>query len=119
MSSGLKFDFSGLLKGLAEAELKLRFALEAYAKTSAAKLENYAKRNARWTDRTGDARNRLKGSSEAYGSGYRLSLAQGVTYGIWLEFAHERKYAIIEETINIVGNKEIMPGLSQLFRRLS
>lgn len=119
MSASFKFDFSGLLKGLADAELKLKFALEAYAKTSAAKLENYAKRNARWTDRTGDARNRLKGDSEAYGSGYRLSLAQGVTYGIWLEFAHERKYAIIEETINIVGSKDIMPGLAQLFGRLS
>ena len=51
-------------------------------------------------------------------NGYRITLAHGVDYGIWLELAHEKKYAIIPETIRVVGDGEILPGFERLIERL-
>lgn len=118
MSSGIRFDVASLAKGLAKTETRAGLALMKYAESSAAKLESNSKSNARWTDRTGDARRRLKGDVLTVQNGYKLRLAHGVDYGKWLELAHERRYAIIEETIRFVGTFEIMPGLDKLLERL-
>jgi hypothetical protein len=48
-------------------------------------MENYAKANAPWTDRTGDARERLHATVEETGPIGTIVLAHGVDYGIWLE----------------------------------
>ena len=118
MSASFKFDLSSLVSSLDGAESKLEAALRVYADTSAAKLESSAKENARWQDRTGDARRRLKGDALPVPEGYKLRLAHGVEYGIWLELANERRFAIIEETIQRVGSTEIMPGFERLMDRL-
>lgn len=112
------FDLQGLLSGLANYQTRAQAALRAYAETSALKLQNYAKQNARWTDRTGAARQRLKGDVLVVSNGYKLRLAHGVYYGISLELEHEKRYSIIPETIDTVGSREIMPGLAVLGSRL-
>ena len=38
------------------------------------------------------------------------TIAHGVYYGVYLEYAHERKYAILERTITKVGMEQIMPA---------
>lgn len=113
-----KFDPSDLLTGLMRFESKSDAAIAAYAETSALKLQNYAKENRRWTDRTGHARQRLTGTSGKVSEGYKLTLAHGVDYGIWLELAHEKRFAIIQETIQTMGSNEIMPGFQRLLERL-
>lgn len=113
-----KFDPSDLLNGLMRFENKSDAAVATYAETSALKLQNYAKENRRWTDRTGHARQRLTGTSGKVSEGYKLTLAHGVDYGIWLELAHEKRFAIIQETIQTVGSNEIMPGFQRLLERL-
>lgn len=118
MSAGFSFDPTGLLQGLTQTESKADVAIRMYAEQSALKLQNYAKEHRRWTDRTGHARQRLTGSSAKITTGYRLQLAHGVDYGLWLELANEKKYAIIQETINYVGQNEILPGLERLLERL-
>lgn len=118
MSTSFKFDLSGIANGLSGAEDKIQAALKAYAESSAIKLEASAKENARWQDRTGDARRRLKADALPVTEGYKLRLAHGVEYGIWLELANERRFAIIEETIQQVGSTEIMPGFERLMDRL-
>lgn len=118
MSSGFSFDMNSLLKGVANAESKSAAAIRMFAETGASKLEENAKINAHWQDRTGDARRRLKGDALPVANGYKLRLAHGVDYGKWLELAHERRFAIIEETIRYVGTFEIMPGFEQLLNRL-
>ena len=115
---GFNLDISDLVKGLEKFESKSDAAISAYAQTSALKLQNYAKQHHPWTDRTGHARQRLTGSSYKVEKGYELSLAHGVDYGIWLELAHEKRFAIIDPTINYVGNNEIMPGFQRLLERL-
>lgn len=114
-----KFDASMLEGGLLNFENKAQAAIRMYAETSALKLQNSARKNARWTDRTGHARQRLTGDVLIVSNGYKLRLAHGVDYGKWLELAHEKRFAIIQETIDSVGTYEIMPGFQQLLKRLS
>lgn len=68
--------------------------------TAATKMESWAKQNAPWTDRTGQARQRLTG--QAYWENPKIvvaAIAHQVDYGIWLELAHQRKYAILEKAL--------------------
>lgn len=118
MSSDLRMDQDDLERGLSDFEARLMEAVRAYAQASSNKLEAYAKENARWQNHTGDARRRLKGDSLPIENGYKLRLAHGVDYGVFLEMAHERRFAIIEETIQRVGSSEILPGFQHLLDRL-
>lgn len=118
MSTGFKLDADKLIDGFAGFESKAEAAIKMYAENGALALQNSARENARWTDRTGHARQRLTGDSLPVVDGYKLRLAHGVDYGKWLELAHERKYAIIEETIQKVGIQEIMPGFENLIGKL-
>lgn len=111
-------DLSGMLQNLIGEEDRVQAAVRMLALSGAAKLEDYAKQNARWQNHTGDARRRMKGDVLEVSEGYKLRLAHGVDYGKWLELANERKYAIIEETIEKVGSEDIMPGFNRLMERL-
>lgn len=73
-----------------------------YANTEALRLQNEMKSNAPWTDRTAHARQSL--TAFAYKEKpdtVTIKLTHGATvpYGIYLELAHEKKYAIIQPTI--------------------
>ena len=81
-------------------------------------LRDSAQENRRWTDRTGQARQRLNGYVGKIAEGYRITLAHGVDYGLWLELANEKKYSIIPQTIEYVGTFEILPGFERLLERL-
>lgn len=115
---GFNLDLSPLTKGLLQFETKAESAFRMYAENSALSLQNNARTNARWTDRTGHARQRLTGDVLTVVNGYKLRLAHGVDYGIWLELAHEKRFSIIPETIEYVGTFEIMPGFERLLERL-
>lgn len=114
---GLKFDPSDLARGLNDTLAKSELAVRLYADTAAIKLQNDAKKNAKWTDRTGAARNRLTGYTEPRPSAVRIILAHGVDYGIWLELAHEKRYAILQPTIDL-KSAEILKGLDGLLNRI-
>lgn len=118
MSNPFRMDVDTILRGLSDMDDRTDAAIRRFAGTSAEKLEAYAKENARWENRTGDARRRLKGDVLSVENGYKLRLAHGVDYGVFLELAHEREYAIIEETIETVGSSDIMPGFNHLMDRL-
>lgn len=115
---GFSLDASGLINGLIGAEDKADTAIRMYAEQGALKLQNFAKENRRWTDRTGHARQRLTGYTGKVTNGYKITLAHGVDYGIWLELANEKRYSIIPQAIRYVGTFEIMPGFEKLMERL-
>lgn len=94
-------------------------AVKMLAETGADKMQNYAQQNAPWTDRTAHARQRLTGSSSAIADGYRVSISHGVDYGIYLELANEKKYGIIPDTLEIVGEQEIMPAFENLLEKIT
>lgn len=66
-------------------------------------MEQYAKTNAPWTDRTGDAREFLSATVEETGPIGTIVLSHGVPYGIWLEVANQGRFSIIPETIHVFG----------------
>jgi hypothetical protein len=96
-----KFDAGDLLEGLIETESKFDIAVRALAVQSALNMQNDAREQARWTDRTGHARQRLRGFVETGSKGYRIVLAHGVDYGLWLELANEKRFAIVEPIIRL------------------
>lgn len=117
MTSSFRFDPSDMLERLSMAESRAPIALRMYAETAAKKLESSAKQHAPWKDRTGHARQRLTGKVQGVQNGYKLILAHGVDYGVWLELAHEKRFAIIEPTINKEGTS-ILKGFERLLERL-
>lgn len=90
----------GVISNMAEIEGKVSSALMLITETVAMKMEEWAKENAVWTDRTGNARQFLKGRAFWEDSKTLvLSMSHTMEYGVWLELAHERKYAILEQSI--------------------
>lgn len=65
--------------------------------------ETYAKGNAPWTDRSGNARSGLASQhhidSGLAGSNYNIDIFHRVSYGIWLETRHGGRYGIINRTV--------------------
>jgi hypothetical protein len=85
--------------------------------TAATKMETWAKQNAPWTDRTGQARQRLTG--QAYWKNKNIvvaAIAHQVDYGIWLELAHQRRYAILERALE-EHRGEIEEAVKTLLKR--
>lgn len=119
MAGGFKFDMSDMISGLGNFEEKADKAIRVCSEQGALKLQNFAKENRKWTDRTGHARQRLHGYVGKIPEGYRIHLAHGVDYGIWLELAHGKRFSIIPQSIRYVGTFEIMPGFERLIERLN
>ena len=77
---------------------------EAIAKTTLARyaqeMEQYAKAEAKWKDRTGDARKGLRGDAfYRPGVDMGITLAHTVEYGQYLETANDSKNAILKPTV--------------------
>ena len=96
----LSWDTKDVLKRLEQIQAKTRAALQIIADTAVKAMEEYAKNNAKWTDRTGNARQRLKGSTRWEQDALIAAISHNVDYGMWLELCHEKKYAILEEALN-------------------
>lgn len=79
----------------------------------AEEMEQYAKANAPWQDRTGDARERLHATVEETGPVGTIVLSHGVPYGIWLEIANGGRYSIIPQTIDVFGPR-VMRSLQNM-----
>lgn len=84
---------------------------------AASKMEAWAKQKAPWTDRTGRARQGLAGRAYWENSNIVVAaIAHQVDYGIWLELAHQRKYAILEKTLE-EHRGEIEAAVKKLLER--
>ena len=114
----MRMDISNMAARLESMSERADAAVRVFAEQGATKLRSNAQSNAKWTDRTGHARERLNAYVSATATGYRITLAHGVDYGIWLELAHEKRFAIIPQTIEYVGAFEIMPAFTRFLERL-
>lgn len=74
--------------------------------------------NAKWTDRTANARNGLRAYPVHLGHEYMVILSHGVPYGIWLEVRWSGKYGVIPDAVR-TGGQEFMGLLSTLFAGLT
>lgn len=110
-------DFEKLTGNLGTLGVKTEMALVMYATTKASQLQSYMQTNRPWTDRTSMAKQTLTGRASAIRNGARITLAYGVDYGIYLEKAHEQKYAIIKPTMEIKG-PEVLEGAKGLINKI-
>ena len=75
-------------------------AVKAVAEYFERPLEGYARENASWTDRTGNARQTLHSWHDVLANDIvELGLSHGMDYGLWLEVRWGGRYAIIWPTI--------------------
>lgn len=113
MSGSIKMD-GDLLDVLETMSKRMPPAIRMYAETAAKKLEEDAKLRAPWTDRTGQARQRLTAYVTEIQPGIcEITVAHGVPYGVFLELAHEKRFATIMPTIQR-NAPEIMRGFKVL-----
>lgn len=113
-----EFDFTEVNQRMGQFQSKFEAAVEVLCNNGAQKMEAYAKEKRPWKDRTGDARRRLSGSWKKVPDGYEIQIAHGVPYGVWLEFAKERRYAILKPTVEKVGYGDILPAFNNLLDKI-
>ena len=75
-------------------------------------VEEYAKTNARWVDRTGNARQSLQGLYEIAEDAATLYITHRMEYGVWLETRYAGRYAILWEAIQVH-----LPEITNMLRR--
>ena len=97
---GLRFDPSAALKGVAAYEASVVHCLTRGAEAVAAEMEATAKRDAPWTDRTGNARRTMTGFA-LWNDNHELlvGVAGHMPYSPELEIKHFRKYSILFPTV--------------------
>lgn len=79
-----------------KAKAAIDIALDYYV----VRVINHMRTNARWTDRTTNARNGLLAKRFGDGDGASIVLYHSVPYGIWLEVRWSGRYAIIGPTMH-------------------
>jgi len=80
-----------------------RAGCEGQALTTGTNMQNYARLKSEklWKQHTGDATGHLKGGMYWQSiDELMIYIAHGMDYGVYLELAHDRKYQILEETVN-------------------
>lgn len=118
MALRLDYNKSTLKKNLDKMSVKLGAVVLMYAATKASELQAKMKLNRPWTDRTGMAKALLNTKvSQPNKNTVRITLAHGVDYGIWLELAHGKNYAIIAPTVREEGPR-IVEDLNNLMAKL-
>lgn len=118
MAFQLNYTSSTLKKNLDKMSEKLGALVLMYAATKASEIESKMKQNRPWTDRTGLAKARLSARvSQPNKNTIRITLAHGVDYGIWLELAHGKNYAIIAPTIRDEGPR-VVKDLDDIMSKL-
>lgn len=70
-------------------------ALNSVCETGAERMENYAKKNAPWTDRTGNARRTLEGFTDVDRHTRYIGVCGNMEYSPSLEMLYGKKYAIL------------------------
>lgn len=84
-------------------------------KTWERQIEAYAKQNAKWRDRTGNARQNLFSHTDDEGNSIKLYLSHRMDYGLWLELKYSGRYAIVMPTLQ-AHERQIMDSVRRLFQ---
>lgn len=114
---GIHFYYDTLRPGIATFPGKLDIAIASVMEYQSGNVQDYARSNASWTDRTSNARNGLFARAYRRGKAHGIVLYHSVPYGIWLEVRWGGKYRIIVPTIQTQG-RAVMTMLSQVLRRM-
>ena len=82
----------------------IRNGIRQIARRRAPEIEAWMKSNARWTDRTGNARQTLSAEVEDMALDMvTILLEHGVEYGVYLELAHGGVWGILGDAVDTWG----------------
>lgn len=109
-----RWDSTKLITNVQNAGPRINRAITAAVEYQATRSENYMRNNAKWTDRTANARNGLRAIPSHTENQHVITLTHSVPYGIWLEVRWSGKYGIIPEAVR-VGGDELMRLFNKLF----
>lgn len=98
-NSGFRWVDRSLQVNLKQFDTRMDEAIATVVRFNGADALGYAKTNARWTDRTGNARNGLGVEFNHTKYSHGFAIYHRVPYGLWLEVRWSGKYAIIASTI--------------------
>lgn len=116
--SSFSWDSTRLMTNVRNAGPRINRAISSAVDYQATRSESYMRRNAKWTDRTANARNGLHTRVSHTEQQHVITLAHSVPYGIWLEVRWSGKYGVIPEAVR-VGGDELMALFNKLFSGLS
>lgn len=113
----IQFDLEPLEAGVAAFNPKFESYVTAVVDRQSTVAEAWMKSNARWRDRTGNARAGLRGNPGREDDSWFIDLMGGVPYQIWLEVRWSGKYAIIVPALQVQG-RALMRNLGGLIDRM-
>lgn len=99
------FETNTLSEGIAQFESKMLNSFDNIISGFREEMVQYARTNAPWDDRTGDARAGLEAEYVEDDFTLNLVLYHTVDYGPWLEIRWGGKYAVILPTLEVMGVK--------------
>lgn len=97
------YEVDTLSEGIANFAFKTANGMADIAGEFAEELLEYARKNAPWDDRTGDARAGLDYEVSLRNESLEVALFHTVSYGLWLEIRWGGRYAIIIPTVEAMG----------------
>lgn len=116
-------ELNELINSLDQYDDKCNRAFSVYGKIKALDLENKAKKTAKWTDRTGQARKSIKGEFKEAKNKYALELSGCAKneykkeYFQYLENGKMKKYSILEPTIKENAD-EVVKGFVDVLSKI-
>lgn len=110
---GLKLNLGPINTGMIALQAKKQAGLTAFAESAAETFENYAKRNYPWTNRSYRASKSIRGDYMWQGNTVKVSIEIEVEYGVYLEYAHGKRWAVCEPTVQACSAK-VLKGLSRI-----
>lgn len=113
---GVSVDISQVTNGLYKFKIFTKQRIKSYLQEQGDELVDYMKNTAPWKDRTGNARRGLGAETIDSSNIIGLSLYHTVDYGIYLEYAMELRFAILEPTVRLKG-PDVIKGMQGILNR--
>lgn len=116
--NAITWDNRQLINNLRTFDARMDRAITAATAYHATRAVAWARQNARWRDRTSNARNGLFARAERDTPVYRIVIGHSVPYGVFLEIRWSGRYAIIRPTVDHEG-PELMKTVAAAYGRIS
>jgi hypothetical protein len=119
MASSGGFTWEGQIelgKAIEDISPGIRRAMVAAAEFNAPKIASSMKSQAKWTDRTGNARNGLSATTAITPDNVQILMFYSVPYGLWLEVRWSGKYAVVGPAVQEWFPK-VMDTLGKLIQK--
>ncbi|PRR84745.1 hypothetical protein [Clostridium luticellarii] len=117
MADGFKIDINDVLKKTLYNQKKVHDGCVRYAQTSGKMMVADAKQNAKWRDRTGLSRDTMDAGIVDKNNVIEINLRGHTPQFKYLEYAMEKKYAILNPTRDKFAT-EVIKGWAEVLKSL-